>query len=116
MWLRRTAANARLRLAFTLPEAREKAATMTIATDVAPTVKEERTIAEKKRLALTYIGDAWDEALGEGVDPDILAHAALFTALADMIAAYGEEAVAEFAEKLPKKIRNFEFSVDVTVQ
>jgi hypothetical protein len=91
---------------------------MTIATELAPSAKEEeRSIAEKKRLALTCLSDAWDEAMAENVDPDILAHASLFMALSDMIAAYGEEAVADFASRLPKRIRAFEFSVDdVTVQ
>ena len=89
---------------------------MTIATGLAPAAKEDRSIAEKKRLALTYLSDAWDEALGERIDPDILANSALFLALADLVAAYGEEAVAEFAKALPKRIQAFEFSVDVTVQ
>ncbi len=89
---------------------------MTIATELAPAIKKERSIAEKKRLALTYLSDAWDEALGENIDPDILANSALFLALSDLIAAYGEEAVAEFVRALPKRIRAFEFSVDVTVQ
>ncbi len=88
----------------------------TTATEQAPCAKEERSIAEKKRLALNYLSEAWDDAMEEGVDPDILAHAALFTALSDLIAAYGEEAVAEFANNLPKRIRAFEFSIDVTVQ
>jgi hypothetical protein len=89
---------------------------MTIATGLAPAAKEERSIAEKKRLALSYLSDAWDEALGEKVDPDILANSALFLALSDLVAAYGEEAVAEFAKALPKRIEAFEFSVAVTVQ
>jgi hypothetical protein len=91
---------------------------MTIATGLAPaaTDKEERSIAEKKRLALGYLSDAWDEALGERIDPDILANSALFLALSDLVAAYGEEAVAEFARALPKRIEAFEFSIDVTVQ
>ena len=89
---------------------------MTIATGLAPAAKDERSIAEKKRLALTFLSDAWDEALAERVDPDILANSALFLALSDLVAAYGEEAVAEFAKALPKRIQAFEFSVDVTVQ
>jgi len=89
---------------------------MAVATETTPSAKEERSIAEKKRVALNCLNDAWDEALGEGVDPDILAHAALFTALSDLVAAYGEEAVAEFATKLPQRVRDFEFSLDVTVQ
>ena len=89
---------------------------MTIATGTAEAAREERSIAEKKRLALTYLSEAWDDALAESVDPDILANSALFLALSDMIAAYGEEAVAEFARSLPKRIEALEFSVDVTVQ
>ena len=70
------------------------------------------TIAEKKRVALAYLSDAWDGALAEGVDSEILAHAALFTALCDLIATYGEEPVAELAKSLPKRIRALEFTVD----
>jgi hypothetical protein len=69
-------------------------------------------IAEKKRVALAYLGEAWDGALAEGVDSEILAHAALFTALCDLIATYGEEPVAELAKSLPKRIRAREFTVD----
>jgi hypothetical protein len=70
------------------------------------------TIAEKKRLALAYLSEAWDGAIAEGVDSEILAHAALFTALCDLIATYGEEPVAELAKTLPKRIRELEFTVD----
>ena len=73
-------------------------------------------IAAKKRLALAYLSEAWDGAMAEGVDPDILAHAALFTALSDLIGAYGEEAVAELAKGLPNRIRSFEFSLERVVQ
>jgi hypothetical protein len=78
-------------------------------------VGEEMPIAEKKRVALSYLSRAWDGAMAEGVDPEILAHAALFTALCDLIATYGEEPVAELANTLPKRIRAFEFTVDERV-
>jgi len=73
---------------------------------------EEMPVAEKKRVALNYLSLAWDSALAEGVDPEIVAHAALFTALCDLIATYGEGPVAELANTLPKRIREFEFTVD----
>jgi hypothetical protein len=73
-------------------------------------------IAEKKRLALAYLSEAWDGAMAEGVDPEILAHAALFTALADLIATYGEEAVAELTKTLPRRVEALEFSLDRRVQ
>lgn len=78
----------------------------------APGADDLATIAEKKRVALAYLSEAWDGAMAEGVDPEILAHAALFTALVDLIATYGEEPVAELATSLPRRIRDLEFTVD----
>ena len=70
------------------------------------------TITEKKRVALAYLSDAWENAIDEGVDPEIVAHAALFTALCDLVATYGEKAVADLTQTLPQRVRNFEFTVD----
>ena len=78
---------------------------------LADVVDDVATIAEKKRVALAYLSEAWDGAIAEGVDSEILAHAALFTALCDLIATYGEEAVAELAKTLPNRIRELEFTV-----
>jgi hypothetical protein len=78
--------------------------------------REDMAIAEKKRVALAYLTEAWEDALAEGVDPEILAHAAMFTAFADMVAIYGEEAVATLAEGLGQRIRSGEFSLDRSVQ
>ena len=73
-------------------------------------------IAEKKQLALTYLTEAWEEAVSAGVDMEILAHAALFRAFSDLIDIYGEEAVAGLAKTLPGRIRAFEFSLHRVVQ
>ena len=69
-------------------------------------------IAEKKRAALAYLSAAWDEALSEGIDSEILAHAALFAALSDLITTYGEEPVAELVGKLGDRVRRSEFTLD----
>lgn len=69
-------------------------------------------IAEKKRAALAYLSAAWDEAVAEGIDPEILAHAALFAALSDLITTYGEEAVAELVGTLGERVRRSEFTLD----
>ena len=69
-------------------------------------------IAEKKRAALAYLSAAWDEAVAEGIDPEILAHAALFAALSDLITTYGEEAVAELVGSLGDRVRRSEFTLD----
>jgi hypothetical protein len=71
---------------------------------------------EQKRLALGYLQEAWTEASHEGIEDDCLAQTALFLALAELTSAYGEEAAARFAENLGPRIRNGEFSVDLSRQ
>ncbi len=71
---------------------------------------------EEKQAALRYILDAWEEAVYDGLDPDCLATAAIFAALSDMIATYGEEPIAVMCERLPDRIRNGEFTVGRTKQ
>ncbi len=72
--------------------------------------------SEAKHLALRYILDAWEEAVYEGLDPDCIATAAIFAALSDMVATYGEESVATMCSRLPERIRAGEFSVAQTKQ
>ncbi len=71
---------------------------------------------EARQVALRYILEAWEEAVYDGLDPDNLATAAIFAALSDMIASYGEESVAQMCEKLPDRIRSGEFTVMKTKQ
>ena len=66
---------------------------------------------EHKRAALGYLHEAWSEALLDGIDGDCLAQACLFTAFAELVSTYGEEATARFAEGLAVRIRNGEFSL-----
>ena len=67
---------------------------------------------EQKRIALGYLQEAWAEALLDGIDGDCLAQACLFTALAELVTTYGEDAAATFTEGLSKRIRNGEFSLE----
>src|SRR5437016_13631557 len=71
---------------------------------------------EQKRVALGYLWEAWAEARLDGVDEDCLAQACLFAALAELVSTYGEDAAARYAEGLPSRIRNGEFSVDLRRQ
>ncbi len=71
---------------------------------------------EQKQAALRYILDAWEEAVYDGIDPDNLATAAIFAALSDMVAAYGEEPTAVMTEGLSERIRYGEFTVNRTTQ
>jgi predicted YcjX-like family ATPase len=71
---------------------------------------------EEKQVALRYILEAWEEAVYDGLDPDCIATAAIFAALSDMIATYGEDPVAVMCERLPERIRSGEFTVMKTKQ
>jgi hypothetical protein len=71
---------------------------------------------EQKRAALGYLNAAWIEARIDGIDGDCLAQACLFAAFAEFVTTYGEEAAAHFAEGLPLRIRNGEFSLATVKQ
>ncbi len=81
--------------------------------DAIDSLKQER---EPRQAALRYILDAWEEAIHDGIDPDCIATAAIFAALSDMIATYGEEPVARMAERLSERIRIGEFTIVRSMQ
>jgi hypothetical protein len=63
-----------------------------------------------KQAALSYVTEAFAEAELDGLDSDYMAQAALFAAFMELVEIYGEEAVAEYAEGLPERIRGGAFS------
>lgn len=66
--------------------------------------------------ALGLILAAWDEGTESGVAPEQMAYAALFTALADLVSLYGEEAVIKLARGLERRIECGEFTLDRVTQ
>lgn len=67
-------------------------------------------------VALGLILAAWDEGKQSGVTTEQMAYAALFAALSDLVALYGEDAVVRLTDGLQKRIRSGEFTMDRTVQ
>jgi len=67
---------------------------------------------EQKRAALGYLNEAWTEAKLDGIDGDCMAQACLFTAFAELVTTYGEDAAATYADNLSTRIRNGEFSIE----
>ena len=61
--------------------------------------------------ALDLILAAWDEGVDTGVQPQQMAYAALFTALTDLVAIYGEAAVVLLTRGLEKRIGEGEFTL-----
>jgi hypothetical protein len=66
--------------------------------------------SEDKRAALSYVVEAFVEGHLDGIDSDCMAQAALFAAFQELVATYGEEAAAVYAEGLPARIRAGAFS------
>lgn len=70
----------------------------------------------EKHAALRYIIDAWEEALHDGIEPEMLANASLFAALSDLVTIYGEDAVARMTDNLSRRIQHGEFTLNRTTQ
>jgi hypothetical protein len=63
-----------------------------------------------KRMALSYVSEAFAEAELDGLDSDAMVQAALFAAFRHLVEVYGEEPAAVYAENLPSRIRGGAFS------
>lgn len=61
--------------------------------------------------ALSYLFEAWNQAIENGVAPPMLAYSAIYVALSDLVATYGESAVADLAEGLSGRILKGEFTL-----
>ena len=66
--------------------------------------------------ALSYIIEAWEEAICDGLEPECLAGASLFTALTDLVSTYGEDAVAQMVKDLSNRIDQGEFTLNRVTQ
>jgi hypothetical protein len=66
--------------------------------------------------ALGIMLEAWDEGADAGVAPELMAYAAMFTALTDLVAAYGEDAVDTLLKGLITRVASGEFTVARSVQ
>jgi len=67
-------------------------------------------VAEQQLAALAFVTEAYAEAILAGIGSASFAHAALSAALRELVATHGEDQVATFVERLPKRLRDGEFS------
>jgi hypothetical protein len=72
--------------------------------------------SDESLMALGIILEAWEEADAAGVAPELVAYAALFTALTDLVGAFGEDAVDKLLKGLIRRVAEGEFTVGRTVQ
>jgi hypothetical protein len=61
--------------------------------------------------ALEIMLDAWETGSDAGVEPEMLAYAALFTALSGLVDSFGEENVAHLARGLATRVLKGEFTM-----
>lgn len=61
--------------------------------------------------ALDLILAAWDEGADTGVSAEQMSYAALFAALTDLVAIYGEDAVIKLTRGLEKRVSEGEFTL-----
>ncbi|MGQ3672125.1 hypothetical protein ACT6QG_06995 [Xanthobacter sp. TB0136] len=67
--------------------------------------------ADERHAALTYLNDAWVEAVRDGLEEDCLVQAALFTALRSLVTTYGEEPSAQFVSRLVERVRSGDYTM-----
>ena len=67
---------------------------------------------DQRNAAMGYVSEAFAEARLDGLDIDCIAQAAIFASFVEMVATYGEEATATFADSLAERVRAGEFTVD----
>lgn len=61
--------------------------------------------------ALQLILTAWDEGEESGVAPELMAYAAIFAAMTDLVTLFGEDAVAKMAGSLERRVKLGEFTL-----
>jgi hypothetical protein len=66
--------------------------------------------------ALNYILEAWEEGTESGIAPELMAYAAIYTALTDLVAAFGEDSVITLVNSLVPRVQNGEFTLYRTRQ
>lgn len=67
--------------------------------------------SEDRRAALGYVNEAFVEAIMAGLETESFADAAITAGLQELVACYGEDAVANFTARLPERVRRGEFTV-----
>jgi len=77
------------------------------ATDLDALVRE-----EKRLTAVENHNEAWAEGLSAGIEPEIIAEAALTTALAELLRASGEPATLALIERMRDRVLAGDFAPD----
>ena len=67
--------------------------------------------SDESLKALNFILQAWEEGAESGIAPELIAYAAIYAALTDLVAAFGETAVATLVSGLGPRVEKGEFTL-----
>lgn len=61
--------------------------------------------------ALDFILEAWERGAESGIAPEMMAYAALYAALTDLVGAFGESSVMTLINQLGPRVASGEFTL-----
>lgn len=73
-------------------------------------------VHEKMQAALEYQTEAWADGRADGIEPEIIAEAAMLFAMRETVRLQGEEGAEALLEQLRERILSGEFSPNRTIQ
>lgn len=89
---------------------------MTQTTLHTPDELDELIIQEKLQVALELQHDAWAESTADGIEPEIIADAAISTAIRETVRVLGEDQAEALVDSLRERILAGEFSPERVLQ
>lgn len=66
---------------------------------------------EESVEALHFILQAWEQGTETGIAPELMAYAAIYAALTDLVTAFGEDSVEKLVDGLGPRVRAGEFTL-----
>lgn len=77
---------------------------------------DEMIVHEKMQVALEHQTDAWADGVADGIEPEILADAAIAMALREIVRRHGEDGAEALIEQLKERVLSGEFSPERLLQ
>ncbi|MCY6381445.1 hypothetical protein [Hoeflea prorocentri] len=77
---------------------------------------DEMIVYEKMQAALEHQNDAWAEGFADGIEPEIIADAAIVTVMRETVKLFGEDATEAMLEDLKQRLLTGEFSPERLIQ
>lgn len=73
-------------------------------------------VHEKRQAALEYQNEAWADGMADGIEPEIIADAAIDMAIRETVRIHGEDAAEALLTSLRDRVQAGEFSPKRTIQ